>query len=142
MFSSCAARRATLGTTVFVLTALMLGSLLGGSIPSQASDTAQIDEADPAGAAPAAYYSCTPVRVAVFTNRVHVRCAAAAPGGIVFFAVSTTDSASASRFLSVFSTALATGRQINVSYDANDTSGQAWGCLSADCRIATGAEVH
>jgi len=87
-------------------------------------------------------YTCTPVGVAVFTNRVHVRCSAPAPpGGIYWFAVSTADSASASRFLSIFTTAMVTGKNVRIWYSPSDLSGGDFGCLTSDCRKATGAEV-
>ncbi len=87
-------------------------------------------------------FTCAPVAVATFTLRVHVRCSLAAPGGIFFFAVSTSDSASASRFLSIFTTAKVTGKNVILFYTAADTSGTAFGCGAADCRAATGAEVQ
>jgi len=87
-------------------------------------------------------FTCTPVGVATFTNRVHVRCSTAAPpGGIYWFAVSTANSASASRFLSIFTTAMVTGKNLRIWYTPSDTSGSAFGCLVSDCRTATGAEV-
>jgi hypothetical protein len=88
-----------------------------------------------------ATFTCTPISVASFTNRVHVRCSAAAPGGIYWFAVSTKDSGMASRFLSIFTTAKVTGKNIFIWYDAADLSGGAWGCLNSDCRNISGAEV-
>jgi hypothetical protein len=89
------------------------------------------------------YFLCTPVAVATFSDRVHVRCSPAAPGGIAFFAVcSTSDAANAARFLSVFTTAKVTGKQLAIYYNPNDTSGTSCGCASADCRLATGAEVQ
>jgi hypothetical protein len=95
-----------------------------------------------ASSAAASTFTCTPVGVAAFTNRVHVRCSTAAPpGGIYWFAVSTADSASASRFLSIFTTAMVTGRNVRIWYSTSDTSGGEFGCLVSDCRRATGAEV-
>jgi hypothetical protein len=87
-------------------------------------------------------FTCTPTGVAAYTNRVHVRCSTAAPpGGIYYFAVSTANSASASRFLSIFTTAMVTGKTVRIHYTPSDTSGTAFGCLASDCRTATGAEV-
>lgn len=88
-----------------------------------------------------ASYVCTPTGVAAFDTRVHVRCSAAAPGGIYFFAVSTNDSGRASRYLSVFTTAKVTGKNITIYYNTTDLSGAAWGCSNADCRNIWGAEV-
>ncbi|MDH5178256.1 MAG: hypothetical protein OEZ39_19710 [Gammaproteobacteria bacterium] len=88
--------------------------------------------------APAADYICTPVHVAVFKGRLHVRCNAAAKDGtasIWFWAVPTSDAHHANRFLSVTSSALIAGRKIRFSYTNGDTSGQAFGCLAKDCRV-------
>ena len=87
------------------------------------------------------YFTCTPIGVASFNNRVHVRCSAAAPGGIYWFAVSTTDSGRASRFLSIFTTAKVTGKNLGIWYNSTDLSGGAWGCNNSDCRNISGAEV-
>lgn len=91
--------------------------------------------------AAATWYTCTPVRVASFATRIHVRCAAAAPNGIWYFAYPTSDTANASRFLSLLSTALVAGKQVNVLYDPADTSGAAYGCLAADCRALRAVEM-
>jgi hypothetical protein len=106
--------------------------LLGASTPTQAS----------APAAPLDVFACTPTGVAAFTNRVHVRCSPAAPNNISYFAVcSASDSATASRFLSVFTTAKATGKNLDIFYTPSDTSGTACGCAAGDCRVLWGAEV-
>ncbi len=87
-------------------------------------------------------FICIPDTVAVFNTRVHVRCQQAAPGGIYYFAFcNKTDSATASRFLSVFTTAKATGKNLRIYYTPSDTSGTACGCQSNDCRVIWGAEV-
>ncbi len=93
--------------------------------------------------APTAVYNCTPTGVAVFTNRVHVRCSQPVPTTTIsYFAYcSTTDSATASRFLSVFTTAKATLKAIDIYYTPTDLSGASCGCSNADCRVLTGAEV-
>ena len=117
---------------LLVLAALAL--LPRGTAESQASAQASSAALDT--------FTCTPIAVAAFTNRVHVRCSTAAPpGGIYWFAVSTANSASASRFLSIFTTAKVTGKNLRIWYTPSDTSGSAFGCLVGDCRIATGAEV-
>jgi hypothetical protein len=121
-------RRVVIAGLALVGMAILAVVLLGSSTPTQASE-------------PTDYFTCTPLGVAAFTSRVHVRCSAAAPGGIVYFAVSTADSASSSRFLSVFTTAKVMGKNLGIYYTASDTSGNAWGCNASDCRIAWGAEV-
>ena len=93
-------------------------------------------------AAPTDSFICTPIAVATFLQRVHVRCSPAA-GAIAYFAVCTaSDSANASRFLSVFTTAKVTGKNVAIYYTPSDTSGTACGCAAGDCRLAYGAEIQ
>ncbi|ATB43320.1 hypothetical protein CYFUS_008800 [Cystobacter fuscus] len=86
--------------------------------------------------------NCTPNQVAVFANRIHVRCTASTAGGIYFFALSTSDSAFANRTLSLFSTALAGGRPVYIDYNPSSTSGVSLGCLSSDCRLINWAAIY
>ena len=119
-----------------VLIAVALIAVFGvlvSSIPTRASSPA----------APVVFYQCTPDNVAAFTNRVHVHCTVAYNGTIQWFAFcSANDSATASRMLSVFTTAKALNGHIGLYFDPNDTSGTNCGCASADCRVITGAEVR
>lgn len=95
-----------------------------------------------ASLASAVTYTCTPERVATFSNRVHVRCTAATPAGILWFAVcSDGNSAFAARALSTFTAAKVTGKNLALFYESADTSGTACGCLASDCRVVWGAEV-
>ena len=80
------------------------------------------------------FVSCTPVQVMTYQGRVHVRCSAAV-GGIVFFAVSTQDTAFAARVLSLLTTAQVAGRTITILFDPADLSGAAIGCQNSDCRL-------
>jgi hypothetical protein len=82
----------------------------------------------------ATYFTCKSTEVRVFPERIHVRCDKAASGGIVYFAISTTNSAHAARILSLLTTAHLTARNLVVEYDPNDTSGTAFGCQANDCR--------
>jgi hypothetical protein len=87
-------------------------------------------------------FTCTPAGVASFSNRVHVRCSTLAPGNIRYFAWCTAqDSVAASRYLSVFTTAFAMGKNLTIYYTASDLSGTTCGCLSSDCRVVSGVEV-
>jgi hypothetical protein len=107
------------------------GTATRASMPSEAS------------AAPSDAFTCTPVGVAAFTERVHVRCSLPANGTIFYFAACTLpDSANASRLLSVFTTAKATVKNLVVYFNGSDTSGTACGCSAGDCRLALGAEVQ
>jgi hypothetical protein len=84
--------------------------------------------------------SCTPIGVAVFENRVHVRCSAPI-AGFTFFAVSTADAQNAARFLNLFTTARVNNRVLTIFFDTADLSGASFGCLNSDCRVARGAEM-
>jgi hypothetical protein len=88
-----------------------------------------------------ASYLCYPNNVAVFENRIHVRCTTAAAGGISYFAFRNTDAAQAARHLSLLLVAYTTDSGIWVYYDPNDTSGDAWGCNASDCRVFTGVSM-
>ncbi len=79
--------------------------------------------------------------VATFSNRVHVRCSATVSGGILFFALPTTDAAQAARFVSVATSALVAGRTLKIQYDPADLSGAGFGCATSDCRRAMALEM-
>jgi len=122
--------------------------LISSSTPTQAAPAAlALKPASPQAAN--YWYTCSGiVDVSVFTNRVHVQCTAALPlpgspvmTGITYFAVSSADSTSSSRFLSLFQTALLSGKVLDVLVDPTDTSGDSWGCLAANCRILVGATI-
>ncbi len=91
------------------------------------------------------WYECvTPDQVAVFGSRVHVHCASTNPtiAGIHWFAVPTSpDSASASRYMSIFQSALVANKRLFLFVDPNDTSGGSFGCGTGDCRRIVGAEI-
>jgi hypothetical protein len=91
------------------------------------------------------------VDVAVFNNRVHVRCTSkfitvnsgVSPEitGVEWLAVPTSDNATSSRYLSLFETALLSGKPLTFYLDPMDLSGGAWGCGTGDCRTLIGAKV-
>ncbi len=91
-------------------------------------------------AAPAASvnYTCTPDVVVSATVRVVAHCSVGyfinATTTAFWFAYPTSDSATASRMLSLFETAKATGSTITVYFDTGDTTGVAYGCAANDCR--------
>ncbi len=88
------------------------------------------------------YYVCSPVEVGVFTNRVHVRCAAPAPGNILYFAVATADSKHAARLLSLLLTSQVAGKNVGINYNPSDLSGSAIGCANSDCRLISWAAMQ
>jgi hypothetical protein len=83
---------------------------------------------------------CTPLTVAEFPNRIHIHCTVAV-SGISYFAVATSDPSRAAHALALFATALASGHDVRIFYDAANTNGTAIGCLAADCRLADGVEL-
>lgn len=80
------------------------------------------------------FYTCKSVEVATYPERIHVKCTLATSGGIVFFAVPTANSAHAARILSSLLMAHTVGKNIVVEFDANDTTGTAFGCAANNCR--------
>jgi hypothetical protein len=84
--------------------------------------------------------TCTVSGVAVFDNRIHVRCSVPV-GGFTFFAVAVSNSANAARLLTLFNSARTYNRQLSIWYDPNDLTGASFGCQNSDCRVARGAEL-
>jgi hypothetical protein len=133
-------RLAVLGIAAIILAILIL---IGGSyLRAQASQPAE-------PAATLGTYVCTPAHVAAYTapgqGRIHVQCTVAATDGlnhnIWYFAYPTTDSSAASRYLSILSTAFATGNTVTVLWVSGDTSGNAFGCIPSNCRTLTGLSI-
>ena len=83
-------------------------------------------------------WTCSPDSVVSANVRVVAHCASGyvipAVTTIYWFAYPTSDSANASRMLSLFETAKATGSTVTFYFDTNDLSGAAYGCLNSDCR--------
>jgi hypothetical protein len=82
-------------------------------------------------------FTCSPDLVVSANVRVVARCASGYVIGantIRWFAYPTSDSGNASRMLSLFETAKATGSTVTFYFDTNDLSGAGYGCLNSDCR--------
>lgn len=95
------------------------------------------NEAQAAAPTSGVNYTCTPNLVVSANVRVVARCSVAYTNGVItipWFAYPTSDSATASRMLSVFETAKATASTITVYFDTADLSGGAYGCNTNDCR--------
>lgn len=110
------------------------------ALGSVASVSAQ---APPAPASPletAVTTLCTPIGVAHFDARVHVRCSVPV-SGIVYFAAPTSNNNRAARLLALLGTALAAGRDVTIYYDPADTSGTTIGCAANDCRLIQAVEI-
>jgi hypothetical protein len=133
-----------------VLIASSLGSYAADSPPSAPVDLAPEPVAPPpqtevslaSPLAAASWYTCTPVNVAAFSQRIHVKCSASVGTGIWYFAVPTSNAANAARMLSLLSTAHVAGRTLWIQSDLADTSGASIGCQTNDCRLIIAAEMH
>jgi hypothetical protein len=88
----------------------------------------------------AEWTTCTPLNVAAYGSRIHVKCVEIV-GGIQYFAASTANAANAARLLSLLNTAHVTGRQLDILYEPSDTSGTAIGCAESDCRLLLAAAI-
>jgi hypothetical protein len=90
----------------------------------------------PEASAAQVWANCKPTEVAVWNNRVHVRCSVAAPGGIEFFAVQilSGNAADVDRFVNLTSRAITNARLVSILFESTDTSPNAWGCLAGNCR--------
>lgn len=92
--------------------------------------------------------SCTVTEVAVFSDRVHVRCQEAAilhfPGrssySIFYFSAESSDPI-ASRLVTVGATAAKSGSPISITFDPNAQTSPA-GCLAFDCRRVTAFAIY
>ncbi len=122
------------GAGVLLVALVIAAALLGGL-------RFQSNVASAAAPEAAVWYRCTPANVASYTSRIHVKCTVAAGGGIQYFAYPARDTANASRFLSLLSTATVAGKQVDILYDPADTSGAAYGCAAGDCRPIIGVAL-
>jgi hypothetical protein len=148
-------KKTTLLTVLLYVCAILLGAAFGPSIV-KLTGRLQVFHQEPVAAlaapaseialapeSPEALFTCTPLSIAVFSNRIHVKCTAAAPpgGAIWYFAAPTgTDPKYANRVLSIMLTAKALGKNLLITYDLAG-SGSAYGCLFADCRPIQAIEL-
>jgi hypothetical protein len=83
-------------------------------------------------------FTCSPDIVVSANVRVVAHCASGyfidGNTSITWFAYPTKDSANASRMLSIFEVAKATGATVTFYFDTSDLSGGAYGCATNDCR--------
>jgi len=89
-----------------------------------------------------ANFTCNPVNVASFSSRVHVKCSPGS-GAIVFFAVSTTNTATAQRFQDLALSALVNNKTLTIQFNPADiTTGPGFGCASVNCRPASAIFIN
>jgi hypothetical protein len=86
-------------------------------------------------------YTCNPDLVVSANVRVVAHCATGYNNAIFWFAYPTSDSGNASRMLSVFETAKATGSTVTFYFDTADLSGAAYGCQTGNCRAIWAATM-
>lgn len=83
-------------------------------------------------------HTCKSTEVAVFAERIHVRCNTPATvstsTGIIFFALSTSNSVHVARILSLLTSAHIAQKTIWITFDPNEVSAATFGCLVNDCR--------
>jgi hypothetical protein len=135
------AKRIAIYAILILLGTLISTSLLGSRAAGE-SPAAVAPQLEPGPASPSAetWTNCTPLNVAAYSNRIHVKCVETV-GGIQWFAASTANAANAARILSLLSTAQAAGRTLSILYDPDDTSGTSIGCAATDCRLLHAAAI-
>ncbi len=116
---------------------LVGGSFLLGSLREGPRAVYAQDALAP-GAPAASPFTCTIANVAVYENRIHVKCV---PGdGAIFYfayAVDSAHSSTANRMLATANSAYAVGDKLVVWYDSNSSHNPP-GCLVSDCRLMVG----
>ena len=134
---------------MFVVLALLGGSFLAGRIfADRRVSHAQSDGLPAAPADPNfSSFACTNVsNVAVFENRIHVKCATVnVVGGtynVYYYAYPTGgfDGYTANRMLAVAQTAFALEKTVWIYYEAS-TSYNPSGCNTGDCRLLVGLSM-
>jgi len=103
-------------------------------------DSASAAPAPAQSLAPQAYFTCTPIGSAAFSNRIHVQCSTAALTGVYWFAAPNSDSATASRYLSIITSAMIAGRNITIWYEPT-ANGTAWNCPPSNCLPILGVQL-
>jgi len=106
-----------------------------------AQSTGTDDSAAITSPSSSSWVNCTPNNVAVFSNRIHVRCTQSY-SGIRYFAYPASDAAAVARFLSVLTSAQVSGHTLQVLYDPADHSGASYGCNISDCRPFQAVELY
>ncbi len=133
---------------VFIVLALLAGSfIVGRSFADRRVSHAQSSDVPAAPADPNfSSFACTNVsNVAVFENRIHVKCASVnivGTNNVHYYAYPTGsfDGYTASRMLAVGQTAFAMDKPVWLYYEAS-TSHNPPGCNTGDCRLLVGISM-
>jgi hypothetical protein len=129
---------------VLVVCALLTGSFFAGRLlarPKAVQAQSQPDPVSPSSID--ASYSCYINNVAVYENRIHVRCDVVYPGTAIRYFAYPTDSSNgytANRLLAVGQTAGLLNKAVWVYFDSDSNSNPP-GCNTGDCRLLTGISM-
>jgi hypothetical protein len=117
------------GIAILVTLVIMAGMATAAVVRARSVQASPLDGAT---------HTCTPNLVVSANVRVVAHCVTGyvipSTTTIYWFAYPTSDSANASRMLSIFETAKATGSTVTFYFDTTDLSGAAYGCQTNDCR--------
>lgn len=112
--------------------------LIAAALTIVAANFLRAQRAQADAAAASTTFTCSPDLVVSANVRVVAHCASGyvidGTTTIRWFAYPTNDSGNASRMLSVFETAKATGSTLTFYFDTADLAGAAYGCQNSDCR--------
>lgn len=132
-----------------IIAAFFLTGAVGRpAIAANSSGTTQaqppMSPSDVPGAPTAGPYTCTIEFIAVFNNRVVLRCVEPQPSTIIFdyaFPTDYANSAQANRLLTLMNTAYALGKQVNLYYLPDESSNPP-GCSITTCRRLDGIYLN
>ena len=127
-----------------VIAAILLAVIVFlGANPTRtvAQDTPPLPMQD-AGLDALVWFNCTISDIAVFDNRVHVRCTTSPGSGVFYFAAASTypNEMLSNRYLTLLNTAFALDERVNIQYDSLSANNPP-GCNIGDCRLIVGMIV-
>ena len=132
----------------FITASVLIFSLLGAFVVLGSVTSASTVAANPAlqatataGPGQITTVKCRPVQVSISDKRVHVKCQVGV-GKIVFFAAATDDKGTATNYLTVMLDALSGKKQLLIDVVMDDLSGEAFGCMNADCRPISAVAIE
>ncbi|MBZ0299588.1 MAG: hypothetical protein K8J31_07615 [Anaerolineae bacterium] len=106
---------------------VILVVLLGVLLPSRLAEPASMQDET--------RVECDPIQLAVFSNRVQVRCASPVPGTNILFFAAPVSAANADSFLTLAASAMDAGGTLRITFDLLDQSGAALRCDVDNCRL-------
>jgi len=130
---------ALLGILVVIAAASAAAMVLKPGSTAQAAPPAAPAAEEPVmdPLAPDTWYwrSCTITEIFVNAERAHVKCSAASPAGVYYYAMNGNGATQiyVNRALAILNTAYAMNKAVWITYDS-ETSANPPGCQTADCR--------